>query len=365
MDPSIVYINVDVAAPSRAVNAAQNSAVVFSETRQVPVVSRADRYFISVLRAVVSGADLPLFIPSVQLGQAEPALTTYVLGVSVSAGGSPTFTATAPVRWKPQVQGQQVPPAPLQQQFLGDKWYWCYSYQWMLDLVNATWRACMASLEEQYAAWWTSSGQPGPCPGLLTQAPAFSYDSAADRFGFAVQAPAAGESYEYAMNEPARGLFNHFNAVITPAAALPYVLRLPAPGADGYIRVQQPSSSTDFWSPISALSFCTVMPCVSEQSSPPTLLGRGDVGPQGVAQAEVQVITDVSMALARGDEYVAGLITYEPTASYRRVQMASSQPLTHISLSLWWKHKLSGLLIPLTLNPDGYCSAKLCLEARA
>jgi len=362
MSASVLYINADIAAPSKSVNAATAPVVQYSQTFTAPLVSKASDYFLSVLRWSAVGLDLPLFCPSVELGQSDPARTTYVVGASVQPAGAPLFKASANVQWAPQVLGLQVPQPPLTQQYLSP-WYYCYDYQHVLDLVNATFQSVWANLQVQYQAWWTSTSQPGAFPGLARAAPQMLYDSASDCFTLFVARPSAtaAESWTYFFNEPARGLFDHFPCAITPADALPYAVRLPE-NADGTFSLRQQRSSTDHWSPISAICLTTNMPIVSEENSPPNLLGAGNTN-NGAGRSLVSVITDVALPLQRGDDYL-GLVSYAPSGPYRRVQLVSGQPLSTVSFGLYWKSRLSGDLNPCGLTPDGSCSIKAVLERR-
>ena len=367
MASAILYVNADIAAPSRSENPAALPPVQYSQTFTVPLVSRQSDYWLSVLRFSSVGHDVPLFVSSVEVGQRDPRRTTYVVGMSMTptaVGSVPTFSASRNVQWAPQVQGQQEAPPPLTQQYIsGSRWYYSYDYQWVVALVNQALEQCYLDVSAQFEAWWASSGQTDPYPGLTAGIPALTYSASSDLFTYAVRAGQKGELWQYAFNEPARQLFNHLPcAAITPAAALPYALQMPAaPDADGYLRLQQQRSSTDAWSPVGAICLCTNLPIVGKENTPPNVLGAGDAV-TGAGRAVVNVLTDVALPLTRGDEYL-GLVSYAPVER-RRVQLLSGQPLNTVSFSLFWKHRLSGELIPLGVAPDGSVSVKACLERR-
>ena len=361
-DPSVLFFNADISAPSRAVNGAEPSAIVYTQQLSSPLVQRSSDHWLSVTRFSIVGADLPLFCPSIELGQINPRKTTYVVGLSCQPQGVlAPISASMAVVWEPQVQGQQDPPAPLEQQFLS-RFYYSYDYDHMLRLINNAYSACWRALNTQYGQWWAASGNTAPFPGLSGGIPFVTYDGATDFFTVSARGSLTSEAWQIAMNEPLRQLLNHFSCTITPAADLPYVLRMPAAAADGYWRLTQQRSSSDAWSPVAAICLCTQMPIVSELNSAPTLLGRGDSAIQAPSKASVSVVTDVALPLARGDDYL-GLISFGEVVR-RRVQLQSTQPLSTINFSLWWKHRLSGELIPLALQPDGNASIKACLERR-
>jgi hypothetical protein len=122
----------------------------FSETRDTSIIRDASKYEFSIVRFQMNGAglDLPLFIPNIKLGQADPNRTEYSLAISYiqswsfTDGSTYTFNiepAETDVIFVPETNSTllaPLPPAPLTTQDLSTRYYWVYTYQWWVDLVN-------------------------------------------------------------------------------------------------------------------------------------------------------------------------------------------------------------------------------------
>jgi len=116
----------------------------YIESRGQPIVSDAAAYVLSVQRWQAVGLDIPLFIPSIQIGQSDPNLTNYQVRLTFhafnpSTGVTSLVTNTATVEWAPQFVDSPPPPSPTTQQYLGDgsKYYWAQSHTHVLNLFNA------------------------------------------------------------------------------------------------------------------------------------------------------------------------------------------------------------------------------------
>jgi hypothetical protein len=169
LDPDYVYYNASIINNSTTVSDATGSYVVgdpavrFNETRDKQILQNAGEYYFSIVRVQMNGTgrDLPLFIPLIQSGAGTADVNLTVYGVSLSF--SQTFsiwdvtTATASnrtitvcpeltyVEYEPETKNETLAPVPskvsLQSgnpQDISTRYYWVYSYQWWLDLVNKT-----------------------------------------------------------------------------------------------------------------------------------------------------------------------------------------------------------------------------------
>ena len=157
-ETDLVYYNADIINNNTADFATgsppgNDPQIRFSETRDTAIIKDASRYEFSIVRFQMNGAglDLPLFCPNIKLGQNDPNLTEYAVAVSyirtwafVGGGGNLTNTFTveppeSPVIFEPETQSTllaPVPSAPLLTQDLTTRYYWVYTYQWWVDLVN-------------------------------------------------------------------------------------------------------------------------------------------------------------------------------------------------------------------------------------
>lgn len=164
-DPDIVYYNAQIINDNalNPVAIGLDPVVRFQETRSVPLIKDISKFYFSIVRFTMNGPnkDLPLFIPAVQLGQSDLDLTAYSVGLewSLSAlpfsigGYSPTgsiysqaFVKYATETIAYQNFNIQLPNAPIASQDIRGVYYYVYTYQHWLDLVNATFAGMVDSI---------------------------------------------------------------------------------------------------------------------------------------------------------------------------------------------------------------------------
>lgn len=182
-EPDYVYYNADIINnrtddATFALTPTPDPPIRFNETRDAALIKNADDYHFSIIRFTMNGAnrDLPLFIPNIQTGQANVNLTTYNLALTYQATwatnlGNITFNispAATPLIYVPETINPvlaPVPPAPLVKQDLSTRYYWVYTYQQMVDMVNQTFLTAHQSLYTAFAAAWAATaGLTDPFP---------------------------------------------------------------------------------------------------------------------------------------------------------------------------------------------------------
>lgn len=162
-DPDIVYYNATIINDNALNQTALglDPVVRFQETRSTALINNIANFNFSIIRFTMNGAnkDLPMFIPSVQIGQSDINLTSYSVGVQFaykapvaygSGGGfvavTPTFASPiysqAFIEFQTETQAyftQNVvtPNAPLTEQDIRGVYYYVYTYQHWLNLVNS------------------------------------------------------------------------------------------------------------------------------------------------------------------------------------------------------------------------------------
>lgn len=137
--PQTLYLNVASIAGNDVQPGTQ--LVTYSETRSYPVVPRASDYRASIVRFQCTGLDLPLFIPRIQVGQSDPNLTVYRLGITAAYNGV-VCNASAAVSYYPDDMTAPVPPPPLTQQWVVSSYYYVHTYSHFLRVLNDTLLKC-------------------------------------------------------------------------------------------------------------------------------------------------------------------------------------------------------------------------------
>lgn len=220
-EPDYLYYNCDIinnqtdddvlgAVPLR------DPLVRFNETRDTRLIRDASQYYFSIIRFAMDGPgkDLPLFIPVIQADQPNPNLTTYAVGLTYSqtwntSAGPFTFNlrplqGATFVQYVPETQNPTLAPVPLppqgRPQNLSTRYYWVYTYQHWLDLVNAAIEANHAALFATFQTEWNAVAPPAEFPYANyaafkadNQPPVMTYDPSSQRFSIYFDSDCFGE----------------------------------------------------------------------------------------------------------------------------------------------------------------------------
>lgn len=150
----------------------------FNETRDTALIKDSSQYEFSIIRFTMNGAnrDLPLFCPSIAVGQTNVNLTNYAMAITLQQSwttnlGVITFNispAITPVIYVPEIINTVLAPtpnAPLLVQDLSTRYYWCLTYQHWLDTINTTLDTAHAALYAAFqVAWAAYPGLTDPFP---------------------------------------------------------------------------------------------------------------------------------------------------------------------------------------------------------
>lgn len=133
-----------------------------------------------------------------------------------------------------------------------------------------------------------------------------------------------------------------------------------------FVMTQDYASTSSLWSPISSIVFCsTLLPTVPENISAPVVLNSGNNTSQNTSlNAFTPIITDIALPMATAGDY-RQFISYTPSAEYRLTSLGTSQvDVREMNISVFWKHRLTGELVPLTLFNQSSVSLKILFRKR-
>ncbi len=400
--PNYVYYNATVINTSSGVDASgkdrADPQVRFSETRDVPIIENTDRYDMSIVRFTLDGPnkDLPLFIPSIRTGAANPTQDVNLTVYSVTLAGvirfrdslgntytSPELIAEAPIIYIPETQDVAFAPTPARSstqtgQDVSTRYYWVYTYSHWLDLVDNAFGAAQVSLLDQIANWWATTGSPDASPGLESVPPQMTYNPSnglfnlyADRFGYGgnVRAskgsPTRDENLKIYFNANMTGLFTNFqnyyvnldqgrtNEIVVYSALYQNVLNVVPPVGAPYqvwvITQDYPSTST-LWNPCESIVFTTtLLPVLNEANADPVRFGDNNLGNNVSSKPAFQpILTDIALPKTSASDY-RQFIEYVPSAEYRMISLTNGSPVASIDIQVWWKNRLDGQLYPLQM----------------
>jgi hypothetical protein len=325
---------------------------VFSESRQVPILNDASEYDLSVVRFAANGTGrlLPLWIPVIQKQQGvvtppDPDLTIYSVTVYAPppAAGQPAVASQQYMKWVTSNNGAPKPSV-VNPQDLNSDYYYLRTFTAWSNMFNATLSAACVG---------------AGLPALLYNE-GISYNSQSKLFSLVLpqsfyptpSGPAARPLLS--VNTPMAVLLANFDwsaqaGAITDGQA--YTLNTPVWGGTGAVPTitQDFQSTDDVWSPIDSFVFTTTfVPLLPEQGTAPVIVGSNNTGQDlGVGAGFTNVITDFVPDLSGGAQDGLSSQVYVPTSEYRISSMTTHQPIQQVDVTLWWRYRLTGTLVPL------------------
>ena len=125
----------------------------FEEIRNTPFLEGdSSEYFCSIMRfSIQTGNSLPIFIPRIEVGQADVNKTVYQLTLRCLGGADKTtyFEATVPIYHKTSDTTVAKPQQPASKQDMSSAYYFYYNIQDIVDVLNAACTSAFAALNEQ------------------------------------------------------------------------------------------------------------------------------------------------------------------------------------------------------------------------
>ncbi len=353
--PDNVYLNVAIQN-----NTTQNINAQFDTTKTIPVVGKANDYYLSVIRFDLPLNNVPLFIMPIVPNQPDPDLTPFIIGIEYPPG---VFTEYS-VQYRPQSDAILPPVQNVPGQQVITPYYYCYSYQTMMIALNDTITILLAAIpalevqlqEYPYFIYESSTGLiklvvdtlfvtgiPKPSiyinKELQTYLSSFALQFNSVRDGiyhndyyfdkFPTLNTSANNYYGYA-------LFGTSNATTGPIDFYYYVEEYP---------------STNLWAGIRKILITSN-----------TLPVQGEIIP-GTQSISFPIITDfvIPIEFAGQSRSVA---YYNPLSQYRLVDLLSNDPIYKIDLQIYWEDTL-GNFYPLQLIPGQQAGIKLAFVKKS
>lgn len=342
----------------------------FQDYRDVPIVSDASSYKLSVVRFSIDTFQLPSLFFQIKRGQDNPNLGAYSVTLEYDTGlGGPYITSgETNLIWVPQDPAIAVPPPPDltgNNTQLFDEYYWCFSWQHFISILNTALDNAMDSLIAQvpglvavtspWVAWETD----------LQSATIYVRESHFDsdvfprvnvyfnRTLFSVLNSFNFQSYDIPIQEG----MEHRLVMKTFRGAK--VTTLPFYGVDSLIYQTQETSTVANMSPVSSVVFTsTTLPVETNDYSLPMIFVDGEQLALGKTYSNTQnVISDFTT-----DEsgYKPNLL-YTPN-EFRYISMYNNNtPIKLVDISVWWKDYL-GVLRPFYLPPGASASMKILFK---
>jgi len=370
LQPDYAYFDVLISNNSSTTTKPQPFS--YSENRAIPFIKCPELYDLSITRFSIDTGLAPVFIPSIEPNQDNRDLTAYT--VSMEYDG---FVVEKPIYWVPQDTSAEIPPPPNEtyngHANLDTGYYDCYNYTYFCYLVYVA----LQNAHDDLKSLVSASGN-DELDGSL-YAPILTWDSTSNSAVLYANVDffdiSTTEHIALYMNAPLYSLFSSFPARYLGYEGVSYGRNyrlsitdiggtnsqtITVPGTNiawTAITLYQEYATTESWSPITAIVFCSnTLPIVPTQVSTPFIYDENNLQKlTGNDSAQSNIITDI---VSNTGLYRPNLV-YSPTAEFRRISMVGNTPLTNLDIQIYYRLR-TGHLIPFRLNSGGSVSIKIC-----
>ncbi len=185
-EPTHVYMDLDVI--NSDFQTATAPQLRFEEVRNTPFLEGdSSDYFCSVVRfSIQTGNTLPVLIPRIQTGQYNRNLTEYSITLRdwvLSDTDTPDVVATTYMYFQTQDLTAPEPASPLVAQDLSSSYYYIYTYQHFIKLVNTASADATGELIRQYKILVPSPASPSLTDYYMQYfvGPHLDYDTSSNR----------------------------------------------------------------------------------------------------------------------------------------------------------------------------------------
>jgi len=358
-NPLVRYVNVTLNNPLGVAN--RNAT--FDVTYDRAILNNAGENLCAVVSFSLPLQGLPLFIFPVAANNANPNYSTLEVGIcknitaaNIAAGTLQTFSGNlTSLKWQTQELGLPVPTQNNATLQVISPYYYCYSYEHFVNLVNIAMRKA-----------WTTAGHPGTNRGNAS-CPVISYDDTKSTFkwdlpaaftanvadGNVILTGGAPAGWSVCWNESFDNLVNNFNTINDGAGH--YILEdTLAPLTNtvaGNLILNQDYPTTDaFNSAQRIICLTSSIPIAADYFAAP--YGQNSLG--GLSNTE-KVLVDVSLDFDNNVGAQRSVLVYSP-GIYQISDMESTLPLQRISLKFMWADSLNNFYeIPLKSSDTITC----------
>jgi hypothetical protein len=326
-----------------------------TQSQAAAYVKKPKDYDMSVVQFNLDSNSFPVQIAQSKVG------STYQLPISstnYTVEGFPTIFAlkiitqagevTVPVYWKTSDYRLEPPPSPLAEINIYNEYFWNYSYEYFILLINKSLFYAIDIL----------------VPGHL-EMPYFKYENGFFTFNAPLSFrtdPITGDYYDVSivpsfkieLNEPLYNLlsglqslytnFNTYQLLVFPNADTSNIisqydsLLAGATSTNNYIKMTQNYKSALLWNPVTSVVFITpVIPVVDEMISRPYVFGMNPVPVTNNAGLS-NTLFELSLG-RRADPQ----INYFPKAQYFLTSLLGRQDLSEIQFQTFWRDDLNQL----------------------
>jgi hypothetical protein len=398
MNASHIYYNINISNDYSGYDISSNGQVmqvntntkelqlVFNQSRAQPYLINPSKYFLSVQRFTIESPNLPVFICQPIVGQASYNRTIYQITMVRESDGAVAYDE---IIWQPDDKSVPIPTGIVTSSWQTNKYYYCYSYQHFIDLIN--------NLFNSYSASGWITGTP-PYMYFDTTTHLFTIGGNVTLYRTDLQGnykATAGSGYKIYFNIELYNLFSSLKAIYKgttgPAVGADYQLIMDTGTNTSYTSPTQPYitnyyinprnnsggvnttdvintqeySTLPLWTPIKNIVFRTTLLNVAPDIvGTPIVYEQGDLNiNSGQNNCDIlNIMIDHTVPLTIGTEY-RPFIYFEPVGEFRLVELYGNQPINSMDIAVFWKDSF-GNLIPFVLDIGASATIKLLFRKK-
>lgn len=344
----------------------QQQPLIFSETRNIPIVNNSGDYSLSIVRFEIDTYSLPTFIAEIEPSQNDPNKMIETITLEYDASGTLTTVGPLNLSWIPTNEHIPVPAPPNPLQDTQTEYYYGNSFRHYCDLVNNCFETLTESLKLASGEFSLNTLLP---PKLIWN----EHNQTASLIG-------QEEFYNWSrathvniyFNRPLYSRFTslpalkNFNKTLNRTYKI-YMMDdlttksmiLEIGGFDVlFIKTSQEYSTISNWSPVASIVFTSnVLPIVASQQSEPLIYSNNQLIRSSVPQKFEKVISD----MATNEMTYKPNLLYVPSAEYRRISLTGNSEIRTVDINVYWKDKI-GILHQFYLQSGASFSCKLLFE---
>lgn len=351
------HIYYDINMINNDVSGQQNPApIIFNESRTNPYIASPENYFASVIRFSLQTPSLPVFIPMVELGQSDVNKTIYKVFLEFNG-----VKYEQVVMYQPSNLSLPPPMIPLTAQDISSRYYYVYTIQSWIDMVNKALLDCFNQI---------------PSPPVGSKAPVFQFNvqtSLLELYTTIDYDNLTNGSISLYMNNSLYTLFDSFPKTIEQILNTgPYYNKFKIRDTEfnqvnlgNYkLLTKQETTTIGLLNPIKSIVFkAGMLPLSNELLAPPKLFGvNSTLFSNGNNSNISPILTDFQVAVSNLNTYKES-IEYVPSGEYRLIDMFGNSPLGSLELSVFWQDSFGGLHI-LELQSGCSCTIKIMFRRK-
>lgn len=324
---------------------------VYEENRTQAIIADPSKYELSIIRFEIPGANIPLFVMPRVISGAPPPANLHLTPLQFLMKYSGT-TFAANLIYVPIASNIFLPPPPPAPVPISNPYYWVYSYNHMLSMMNTTMATVFGQLKASF---------PGAPP---TEPPYFIYNAETQLISMIAQKSYEGSGVDVGMNGPmlrfVRGFelsFGKIQEIGNPNVNYS-TFNIYDTGNNSYdathYEMKQEYVTLQYWNSFKNIVFITgTLPIQAEFI--PELNGQG-------ANNFRPILTDFEPILASAGD-ARSVLQYYPQGPYRMVSLQSTTPLTKFDVRVYWQDQENNLY-PIILSPGMSLSIKFLFSRR-